>query len=184
MNTLEITTILNEIQERFYLIPFENSTFQNKNFVITAQQTPGRAYRAIGLKMMSKLQAIEELKYNRLREEIDIEELEEKIKSTSTSEFDKRRAAIDIQQKLAARPWADKLLNDAIEELNFLYSELQKYPKYNREMFEAEEREHFEAKLRLQLETNGNGAVESLVYMDIEQKFEQLLLEKQQNALE
>ncbi len=70
---IEPNEIIKEIEDAFYDIPFENSAFQNEYFVLQGQYTPARAYRAIGLRMSSKLQAINELKYGRQLEEINIE---------------------------------------------------------------------------------------------------------------
>ena len=136
--------ILKDLEERFFNIPFENSDFQNRHFLIAAQHTPARAYRAIGLRMFAKIRAIEELKYGRQREDVDIDEWQSIIDSDNSSSFAKRRVAIDIEQKLKARNFTDKLLNDAICELNLLQSELEKLPKYTREEFELEEQHHFQ----------------------------------------
>lgn len=46
-----VNDIVSELYESFDNIPFENSDFQNENFVISSQITPERAYRAIGLRM-------------------------------------------------------------------------------------------------------------------------------------
>ena len=50
-----IPDVLKELEEAFYDIPFENSDFQNKMFVVADQLTPARAYRAIGLRMFAKI---------------------------------------------------------------------------------------------------------------------------------
>ena len=47
--------------------------------MVAAQVTPERAYRAIGLRMHSKVQAVLEAKHARAKEDIDIEELQDKI---------------------------------------------------------------------------------------------------------
>lgn len=169
--------ILKELEKTFFDIPFENSDFQNKVFVIAAQETPARAYRAIGLKMFSKIQAIKELKFTRQLEEVDIDEKQAIINKLDSSVFDKRRAQIEIDRILSARGYADKLLNDAIHELNFLYSELKKFPQYTREQFELEEYQHFEKKLTLQIETHGNGSLQSLAAMKIISEFDRLIAE-------
>lgn len=162
----EVTTsnandILQEIQDAFFDIPFENSKFQTEHFVLNAQLTPERAYRALGLRMHNRLRALREAQFGRMKEEIDIEELQAKIDDPQTSTWDRRRAEIDVQQKLANRPFTDKLINDAIAELNVLYSHFQKLPRYTREQFEAGERRHFE--LRLTRQARGvTGALESL----------------------
>ena len=161
--------ILQEIESAFYDIPFENSDYQNKAFVLAAQITPARAYRAIGLRMSSKLRAINELKWARQREQVDIDEWQATISSESTSIFDKRRAQINIDEKLSHVNYTDKLLNDAIHELNLLYSEFQQFPRYTREQFELEEQQHFELSLQNQLENAQNpaamGALDSIKSM-------------------
>lgn len=150
INTKEI---LSQLEDAFYNIPFENSDFQNRTFVLAAQLTPARAYRAIGLRMFAKLRAINELKYSRQREEVDIAEWQSIIDDPQTNTFAKRRAQIDIDQKLSNHNYTDKLLNDAIHELNLLYSEFQKFPRYTREQFELEEERHFQLSLTSQLES-------------------------------
>ena len=148
--------ILKELEVAFYNIPFENSDFQNRNFVLASQITPARAYRAIGLRMSAKLRAINELKYARQREQVDIDEWQSIIDNPDSSGFDKRRAQINIDEKLSHHNYTDKLLNDAIHELNVLYAEFKKFPVYTREQFELEEQKHFELSLQNQLENSQN----------------------------
>lgn len=158
-------TAMDEVVRRFYDIPFENSAFQTENFVLAAQITPERAYRSLGLRLQSRLQALQEAKVGALKEEIDIEELQEKIADPNTNKFDRRRFEIDIQQKITHRPFTQKLLNDAVHECNLLYSHMQKFPEYTREDFEAGERKHFTQRLTRAV-NNVQGAAESLVNMD------------------
>lgn len=177
--------ILQEIESAFFDIPFENSDFQNENFVLAAQHTPARAYRAIGLRMHTKLQAIQELKFARQLQEIDIEEKLEIINSESSSKFDKRRAQVEIDKIEAGRNYSDKLLNDAIHDLNFMYAQFKKFPKYTREQFEQEELLHFENSLRFQIESGGNGAKQSLWNIEHNHNlFPQLVDEAKQTLLE
>ena len=156
---------VNEINERFYNIPFENSAFQTENFVIAASITPERAYRSIGLRLSSRLRALQEAKFGAMREQIDIEELQAKIDNPDTSSFDRRRAEIDIMEKLSNRPFTQKLINDAVTECNVLWAHLQKFPKYTRDEFEAGEKEHFTQRLTRAV-SNVQGAQESLVNMN------------------
>jgi hypothetical protein len=159
-----VGNVIDEIHEAFWDIPFENSDFQTMNFVIGSQITPARAYRSIGLRIHSKIQALNEAKYGRLKDDIDIAELREKVDNPDTSKWDKARAEIDIQQKLEGRRFTDKLINDALHELNVLYSVFKQMPEYNRERFEEEESFHFAE--RLQRQINGcAGAYESLTNM-------------------
>jgi hypothetical protein len=164
INKDNVNDIIDEINTAFYDIPFENSQFQTENFVIAGSITPARAYRSIGLRMMTKLGALREAKYSRLRMDIDIEELQEKIANPETNKFDRRRAEIDIQEKLESLPYTDKLINDAVVELNQLYEHFKALPKYSREEFETEEGIHFEQRLQRQL-AGQDGARESLMNM-------------------
>ena len=164
--TEQAESILAEVQDAFYDIPFENSHFQTSRFVLAAQYTPARAYRALGLRMNSKIQAIQELKFGRQLEDIDIDEYHCVLNDTEAKSFEKRRAEVEIAKIESKRLYTDKLLNDAISELNFMYKEFKLYPKYTREQFEAEESEHFEKRLTRQIQQQGNGAIESLAHME------------------
>ena len=174
--------MIEEIQAAFYDIPFENSDYQNKVFMVQNQLTPARAYRSIGLRMLAKLRAIDELKFGRELEQVDIDEYQATIDSDTSSTFEQRRAAIEIRKKESKIQWEDKLLNDAIRELNCLYSEFKKFPTYTREQFELEEADHFEQDLQLQL-TAGNGPQRSLAVMRTADKFDAMLAHTKQELL-
>lgn len=165
LTTTHIPNVLEELETAFFDIPFENSDFQNQNFVVAGQITPARAYRAVGLRMFAKLRAVKENLYAIQLADIDIEEKEYRMSLDETSSFDKRRLAIEIDKDHDGRAWTNKLLNDALRELDCLYAEFKRLPRYTREQFEAEERAHFQARLEHQLRANGNGAVESLMNM-------------------
>lgn len=166
MNNLTTLQSTNEallnIEKRFYNIPFENSNFQNNAFVVAAQITPERAYRAIGLRIHSKLRALQENYFNERKSEIRIGELQELIASSTISKWDKMRHELEIEQILTGRPYTEKLKNDAMQEIACLYSHLEKLPEYTREEFEAGELQHFVETSKRQ--TNGIiGGQESLV---------------------
>jgi len=144
---MNIEKVLEELDVSFYDIPFGNSDYQNKAFVMAAEMTPARAYRHIGLRMFNRIAAIKELKYSRRLEDVDIEEKEIDIANPTTSPFDVKRKKIELEQILDNRIRTDKLLNDAIKELDCLYSEFIKFPKYTRLQFEQEEEAHFTLKL-------------------------------------
>lgn len=166
LGNISVEDVLASLEKAFYDIPFENSDFQNQNFVIAAQITPARAYRAIGLRMFAKIRAVKEAIAGIQLSDIDLEENEYIASLESTSEFDKRRLAIENAKIRDSRKWTEKLFNDAIRELNCLYTEFKKYPKYTREQFEAEERLHFQVRLEQQMRLNGSGAGESLTNMN------------------
>lgn len=179
--------VIDLINEAFFDIPFENSAYQTEQFVIASQITPERAYRSIGLRLNSRLRALQEAKFGAMKEQIDIEELQAKIADPNTNEFDRRRAEIDIQQKLTNRPFTEKLINDAVQECNVLYKHFQSLPKFTREQFESGEEKHFT--MRLTRAVQGiQGAQESLVNMQTdmpallayEEETVQLMLANQQ----
>ena len=147
--------VLEELELAFFDIPFQNSDFQTKAFVVAAQQTPGRAYRAVGLQMFSKIEAIREHKFQVQMRGIDKEEKLEKMEDSATSEFDRRRLRLELAHAESGARYAEKLLNDAVHELNILYAEFNRLPKYTRAQFEAEEPAHFRAKLARQLTSAG-----------------------------
>lgn len=159
----DVPNVLERLELAFFDIPFENSDYQNKAFVVAAQQTPGRAYRAIGLRMFAKIRAVKEYKFGQEKSQIDIEEKEAKIADPDTNEFDRRRLRLDIAQIQDGQKWGEKLLNDALRELDCLYAEFVKYPQYTREQFEAEEVVHFDVRLNRAL--HAQGALESLMNM-------------------
>jgi hypothetical protein len=156
---------LEEIAKRMQDIPFENSCFQNENFVIGDHATPARQYRAICLRISSKLNAVKELKYNRELEQIKLDKWNYQL-TTDIDEFKKRKLQAKITHKLETREYTDKLLNDALVEIDFLYNKLVEYPVYTREQFELEEYKYFEAKLLTQITTGNNGSLISLKNMN------------------
>lgn len=160
----QVSPVLEELEAAFFDIPFENSDFQNRAFVVAAQLTPARAYRAIGLRMFAKIRAVKEALYGLQLADIDIEENEHKAARPEASPFERRRLAIENAKLRESRKWTEKLLNDALRELECLYGEFKKYPRYTREQFEEEERLHFTARLQQQIATGG-GAAESLANM-------------------
>lgn len=159
--------VLQELEEAFFDIPFENSDFQNRAFVVAAQQTPARAYRAIGLRMHAKIRAVKEYQYAQAKLEIDIEEREAKIADERTDPFERRRLELENAKAQDESGWGKKLLNDALRELNCLYAEFKKLPRYTRAQFEAEEAKHFDGRLQRQL-LPGGGARESLDNMHVD----------------
>lgn len=178
VTTNDIPNVLTELEQAFYDIPFENSWFQTENFVLAAQKTPARAYRALGLRIFDRIQAI---KHNIVKAElaqVDYDENEYKLGLPETSEFDKRRLRLKNKEIEESRKWADKLMNDALQEISQLYAAFKQYPRYTREQFEAEEALHFQIELEQQIETANNGAKESLFNMSVNHiKLKQFLSE-------
>jgi len=167
--TLEtVNDAVAEIEKAYYNIPFENSGFQTENFVIAASITPERAFRNIGLRMMNKIAALRGAKYMRLEKQIDIDEMDEKLDSGVLNKYDVRREKLKRQQIQEELPYADKLINDALVELNILYRHFKTLPKYTREEFEAGEYQHY--KLRLERDLVESAPQQSLTNMEEDMK--------------
>lgn len=167
----QVDNIIEEVESAFFDIPFENSAFQTENFVIAGSITPERAYRSIGLRMSAKIRALQEAKISRLNYEVDIDEIAWKIDNAKLDVFDIRRENIKKMQVEAELRFTDKLINDAIVELDVLYKHFKALPKFTREQFEEGERAHFEE--RLTRDSVLNASQQSLVNMrdDIEALF-------------
>jgi hypothetical protein len=175
-----ISSILQEIETAFFDIPFGNSMFQTENFVIASQLTPTRAYRSIGLELHSKINNLQQQKFSRQLMDIELEELDSKISDPTTSIWDKKRAEIEKNKILSSINWADKLVNDTIQELNVLYYHFKSLPRYTREEFEASEKTYYIQRLERELSgiTGAKDSVMNLQY-DITaiREFERLWLE-------
>lgn len=156
---------IKEMTEAFREIPFGNSQFQIDNFVINSQHTPERMYRATCLSSSAKIRALREAVYSRKKEDIDIAEIDEKLKSATG--FDKQRLELDKQQKLENREYTNKLVEDALYELSRLYNTFKNLPKFTRTEFEQGEQKHFEIRLKKAV-LGIQGARESLDNMGID----------------
>lgn len=162
---------LEELSKEIYSaaleIPFENSDFQNDFFVLKSNYTPGRAYRSLLLRLSAKIQALQEARYNLEKEQIDIEESQFKLEheADNLSPFEKRRIELELKRHQEKADYLEKLVYDAVHEVQHLYAIFQKFPKYTREQFEKEEKEHFQIKLGRSV-AGINGALDSLTVID------------------
>jgi len=157
-------TLLSEIQDSFLSIPFGNSDFQIANFIVNGSQTPQRAFRAVCLSLRDKILSLNEAYYNQLKFQVDLEELQEKIADPATEKYARRRMEIDYEQKISQQRDNEKLLIDAIHEVELLYSFWQKLPHPTRAEFEAAEEDYFKISLTKQV-LGIDGAVGSLENM-------------------
>lgn len=185
----ELTNVLAEIQDAYYDIPFDNTAFQTENFVIAAQITPQRAYRSIGLQMLSKINALMQNQASEELQDIRVDEINWKLQNEDMTEFDRRRLQIELKTISSNRVWAKKLKNDSIQELNLLYKHFKSLPKYTRAQFESAEKEYFEQSLHRQVQQI-TGATESLINMsedvkalkDFETALKEIPVEKLEDA--
>lgn len=116
-------------------VPFGNSSFQILNF--TENQTPERQYRNILLQLHQKINALKECEFKRKRINIDIQEIKNKLKIAEG--FEKERLEIDIEEKEYHLKSQEKLIKDAMIEINIYNEVLEKLPKFTREEFENAE---------------------------------------------
>lgn len=163
--TLQNTeSILEEIKEAFFDIPFGNTKFQTEMFVIAAQITPARAYKTIGMQLLVLIESVKSKLYEHEKEQIKLEQLKEEINSGELNKYEQKIKEIDLKIKENEIDSHKKYLNDAIHEMNVLYAHLQKFPKYTREEFEAQEYLYFEQSLQRQV-LGLTGAKEALINM-------------------
>lgn len=144
VSTSNVETLITEIENAFFDIPFGNTDFQCENFVIASSITPARAYRTIGLQMHSLLLNLREMKYAEKKHQIDILELEEQINDESIGKFEKMRKQLDLEKLKQGDLWKKKLVSDAIQQLNLYYSHFQKLPKFTKQEFENQEALYFQ----------------------------------------
>jgi hypothetical protein len=114
--------------------------------------------------MHSKLRALQEARISKMRQDVDLDEIEYNLANGKLNQFERRRELIKKEELLSHTNWTNKLINDAICELNILYNHFNKLPKFTREQFEAGEQIHFEQKLSRAV-LGMDGAKESLVNM-------------------
>ncbi len=164
-DTQTVENMLREIEEAYYDIPLGNTAFQTKNFVMAAAITPERAYRAIGLQMLSVLNSIKSQIIDEKIFEVKLEQKKEKLKSTDLDTYEKQILELEILRDSSGTNYRKKLLNDSMHEFNVLYEEFKKYPRYTREQFESAEYNYFSQSLDRQAR-GVSGAIESLINMN------------------
>ena len=114
--------------------------------------------------MRDKILTLNEAYYNQLKFQVDLDELQEKIGDPATDKFARRRMEIDYEQKISQQRDNEKLILDAIHEVEFLYSYWQRLPHPTRAEFEAAEEDYFKISLTKQV-LGIDGAVGSLENM-------------------
>jgi hypothetical protein len=163
--TIENTTdIIKQLEKDFYDIPFGNTSYQTKAFVMAAAITPERMYRTIGLQMISVLNNVRDVLYKKRLSDIEREEKLERLNSGTLDKWETKKLELALEYESANQNFGEKMLNDALRELNLLYSEYVKLPKFTREQFESAEPNYFEQSLERQ--SRGiDGAIGSLINM-------------------
>lgn len=167
-------TVLGELEDAFEDIPFGQTKYQTKKFVVSSELTPERAYRAIGLNLMSHINELQGLAMEeelRLLEQDKAQhEYDQKKVNQELTEFDIREYEIKQKYYMSNERWQRKLLNDKLEECNALYEEFVKHPKYTRDDIESAEEIYFAKKMLRTIRSEGNGSVEALMTMYLDDK--------------
>lgn len=133
-----------KIKEKMKNVPFGNSIFQIEHFS-RGLETPERAYRNCLLQLNQKLKALKECELRRKRFEIDMAEIEEKLRDAVS--FEKRRLEIDKEEKQFSLDEEVKLIEDCYIEIKAYENTLNQLPDITREEFEKAEGVYWEKKL-------------------------------------
>lgn len=154
-NSMVVSDLIEDVERLSENIPFGNSRFQNEELVVKRNLTQGRQLRDGLLSLNSRIQALREAYYARKLEDLNIREKKIEIKKI---EVEKRRTDnelekelleiqidkldIEIEKILSNRNHCNKIIKDAMVEMQDLYLSIKSLPEYTREEFENEEKEH------------------------------------------
>lgn len=130
-----------ELLEKCEDIPFGNSLYQDESFILNTSYTDARAVRNIGLTLSARVRALRELEFSMRKLDVDMREIEHKLKSAHY--FDKERLEIEREEKTSGMAYTQKLLKDALYEVEYLRAILEKLPKLSRAEFEGQEKQYF-----------------------------------------
>ena len=162
VNTENAPDVLREIEEAYFDIPFGNSDFQTRAFVLAQQITPERVYRQIGLELSNLLQSLKSIEYAKKLYAINREEKLEKLNDVNTNKWEKKRLQLELDSMESNSYSEQKSLKDTLRQLNLLYAEFKKFPKYTREQFEAAEENHYTQSMERMVK-GIQGPVENLI---------------------
>lgn len=136
-----IDQIEKELLEKCEDIPFGNSLYQDESFILNTSYTDARAIRNIGLTLSDRVRALRGLEFSMKKLDVDLREIAHKLKSAE--DFEKERLEIDREEKLSGMAYTQKLLKDALYEVEYLRAILAKLPKLTRAEFESQEKQYF-----------------------------------------
>ena len=137
--------IESKLKELSQSVPFGESSFQKIAFA-NGQDTPERLLRHHLLQLDQKLRALKKCQFDRARTEIEIEKIQEKLKTAEG--FEKRMLSIDLAEKEYNFESQEKLIFDALIEVQAHYSIIESLPQIeSREQFENAELEYWSKRL-------------------------------------
>ena len=135
---------LSKIQKKMRSVPFGMSVYQIEKFN-RGQETPERLYRNCLLQLSQKIRALKECEFRRKRYEIDLEEIDERLKTAVG--FERRRLEIDREEKIFNLDGEIKLIEDCYIECQTYVRILDELPEFTRDQFENAEGVYWERKL-------------------------------------
>lgn len=142
--------LANEILKYADEVPFGNSDFQNKHVIVDMEKSPHRAFRHASLRILDRLNALNECYYTLRENEITIKKLERDLESEK-DELERELIQIKIDKIKSNYPYTKKLIKDAIREIEVLYPIIKNIGYLSREDFEKYELEYFKNKYITQL---------------------------------
>lgn len=151
MTTLD--QIRADVLARAEHVPLDRSRFQLAAFTGGDEGgTPERRVRALLLNLDSKLQAVEEARFRREEMAVTLDELDfvlDRLDDQSDPQgFERRRKDIARRKAVAGLDREDKLIRDALAEIEAMYAELLTLPRVeSREQFEAAEARYWITRL-------------------------------------
>lgn len=146
---LTIETLGRKIDEVCKSIPFGMSDFQMEQMVVN-KVSPYRSARQIIAEMNKRYGALKEAEFRKKKFNAEVELLKRQARSWFISKEQRCIIEVDIEIKFHNAHQEEKLIQDAIIEVNNLLQMLEKMPKFNREQFEKNERKYWTDELLLQ----------------------------------
>lgn len=152
---------IKKLKDKMRHVPFGNSDFQNRHFT-NGQESPERRFRHCLLQINQKVQALEACSFRRRRIEIDIAEINYKIKHEESDTYATARLEIDKEEKECALEAEEKLIEDAMIEIETYENILDGLPdNITRKIFEEAELGYWKKRLLdvAQIEVTSTGTV-------------------------
>lgn len=143
-----VNSILKQFINTIEEVPFGNSDFQNKTSIVNGEISPHRAYRHSALRIMNRLNALNECYYSLKENDIKIKRLEREIERLEKNQpedydLDIEEKIIEIEKIKSTYTYTQKLIKDAIQEINVLSPIIESVWKLDRKTFESMEENHF-----------------------------------------
>ena len=142
-----INNLLTKVTDLVSEVPFGNSNFQNTHIVVNWEMSPHRGYRHASLRIMNRLNALNECYYSLKENDIKIKRLNRQIDRLNENkpedfDLDVEEKEIEIEKTLSTYSYTHKLIKDAEQEIKSLTPILEAQGKMTRETFESMERDH------------------------------------------